>query len=49
VWGHLVYLADLRLIDGELLIVATTELSETTITKYWHTKLQSIDLGIGLF
>ena len=31
VWGHLVYLAGLRLVDGELLIVATTELPETAI------------------
>ena len=34
VWGHLVYLAGLRLVDGELLIVATTELPETAITTY---------------
>ena len=34
VWGHLVYLAGLKLVGGELLIVATTELPETAITTY---------------
>ena len=34
VFGHLVYLAGLRLVDGELLIVATTELPETAIATY---------------
>ena len=34
VFGHLVYLSCLRLIDGELLIVATTELPETAIATY---------------
>ena len=33
-FGHLVYLAGLRLVDGELLIVATTELPETAIATY---------------
>ena len=32
VWGHLVYRAGLRLVDGALLIVATSELPETAIT-----------------
>ena len=34
VWGHLLYLAGLRLTDGELLIVATTQRPETGITTY---------------
>lgn len=34
VWGHLVYLAGLRLVDHELLIVATTELPEASIKIY---------------
>ena len=32
--GHFVYLAGLRLVDGALLIVATTELPETAIATY---------------
>lgn len=34
VWGHLVYLAGLRLADGELLIVATSDSAESAITTY---------------
>ncbi len=34
VWGNFVCLAGLRLVDGELLIVATTELPETAIATY---------------
>ena len=34
VWGHDVYLAGLRLVGGELLIVATSELPETAIEIY---------------
>ncbi len=40
-WGHLVYLAGLRLADEELLIVATTESPETAIATYglrWEIK-----------
>ncbi len=34
VWGNFVCLSGLRLVDGELLIVATTELPETAIATY---------------
>ncbi len=33
-WGNFVCLSGLRLVDGELLIVATTELPETAIATY---------------